>query len=69
MKVIERHEYRPKEWRFICPHCKSILQAKREELRATGSQYNETFYKFHCPVCDRDEGIGDTDITVVEVEN
>lgn len=52
IEIIERHdpkEFEPK-YRFTCSKCHSVAMITEDEIKL-GSQYNETFAYFQCPVC------------------
>lgn len=63
MIVLKRGNLRKQVCVIECPNCHSILQAEpQDDLQPAGSQYNDMYYKFYCPVCMSTQWICETDI-------
>lgn len=69
MKIVREGILPPKyyEYQFECMACHSVIQASKEELEYTGSQYNEGFYKCICPFCDHAIVTGESEMKKVGV--
>lgn len=54
MKIIKYGDGRKlggKTYRFVCPACKSKVEADETELDKVYGPAEEEFFKFSCPVC------------------
>ncbi len=65
MEIIKKGNKPPKILRkvqFKCVWCGSILKADKEELQKDTVDFDEQFYRFHCPVCEEERIVSECDI-------
>ena len=70
LKVIVEGKKPEPAWpkKFRCIHCESVLEVEADDLKYAGSQYNESFYEYYCPVCQTKRTVGDGDLKKIHEE-
>lgn len=41
-----------REWKGTCYHCKSVIEAKQDELKVESNQHDGEWGDAKCPVCE-----------------
>lgn len=52
IEVIKRNAYK---YEYTCQNCGSVMRLDKSDIKYRSGGYNETWWEFTCPVCNKTE--------------
>lgn len=52
VEVIKRNAYK---YEYTCQNCGSVMRLDKSDIKYRSGGYNETWWEFTCPVCNKAE--------------